>query len=75
MHQWDLIEIPYDDDVDTDIRQDNGLIFYYVLLVIDCATRYKNFDFLTSKSSSEVAEALKSIYNNPNNLLSWPRLA
>ncbi|CAB4494751.1 unnamed protein product [Rhizophagus irregularis] len=75
MHQWDLIEIPYDDDVNTDIRQDNSPIFYYILLVIDCATRYKDFVFLTSKSRSEVAEAFKSIYNNPNNPLSWPRLA
>ncbi|GES89170.1 hypothetical protein RCL_jg17101.t1 [Rhizophagus clarus] len=55
MHQWDLIEIPYDDNVDTNIRQNNDPIFYY--------------------SSSEVAEALKSIYNNPNNLFSWPQLA
>ncbi|CAG8829200.1 20638_t:CDS:1, partial [Dentiscutata erythropus] len=41
---------------------------------IDCATRYKDFVFLTSKSSEEVAEAFKSIYDNPDNSLNWPRL-
>ncbi|CAG8714134.1 2480_t:CDS:1, partial [Dentiscutata erythropus] len=63
-----LIEIPYDEDVDMGLL-DNGPIFYYVLLVIDCATRYKDFVFLTSKSSEEVAEIFKSIYNNPDNPL------
>ncbi|PKC59757.1 hypothetical protein RhiirA1_399702, partial [Rhizophagus irregularis] len=38
-----------------------------------CATRYKDFVFLTSKSSEEVAEAFKSIYNNPDKPLNWPR--
>jgi hypothetical protein len=70
MHQCDLIKIPYD-DVETDLL-DSRPVFYYVLLVIDCATRYKDFIFLTSKSSEEVAEAFKSIYGNPNNPLNWP---
>jgi hypothetical protein len=35
VHQYDLIEIPYDEDVDTNLLND-GPIFYYVLLVIDC---------------------------------------
>jgi hypothetical protein len=72
VHQCDLIEIPYDEDVDTNLL-DDSLIYYYVLLVIDCATRYKDFVFLTSKSSEEVAEAFKSIYDNPDNPLNWPR--
>jgi hypothetical protein len=67
-----LIEIPYDEDVNTNLL-DDGPIYYYVLLVIDCATRYKDFVFLTSKSSEEVAEAFKSIYDNSNNPLNWPR--
>ncbi|KAF0467812.1 hypothetical protein F8M41_025930 [Gigaspora margarita] len=73
VHQCDLIEILCNEDVDTDLL-DNSPIFYYVLLVIDCATRYKDFIFLTSKSSEEVAEAFKSIYDNPDNPLNWPRL-
>src|SRR5687767_238495 len=72
VHQCDLIEIPYDEDVNTNLL-DDGPIFYYVLLVIDCVTRYKDFVFLTSKSSEEVAEAFKSIYDNPDKPLNWPR--
>jgi len=75
MHQYDLIEIPYDEDVDTNLLDDGGSppIYYYVLLVIDCATRYKDFVFLTSKNSEEVTEAFKSIYDNPDKPLNWPR--
>ncbi|RIA95035.1 hypothetical protein C1645_817279 [Glomus cerebriforme] len=39
---------------------------------VDCMIRYKDFIFLTSKSSEEVAEAFKSIYNNADNPLTWP---
>jgi len=72
VHQCDLIEISYDEDVDTNLLDDDP-IYYYVLLVIDCATTYKDFIFLTSKSSEEVAEAFKSIYDNPDKPLNWPR--
>ncbi len=65
-----MIEIPYNEDVNTNLLNDS-LIFYYVLLVIDCVIRYKNFIFLTSKSSEEVAEAFKSIYDNFDNSLNW----
>ena len=71
VHQCDLIEIPYDEDVNTSLF-DNGPIFYYVLLVIDCTTRYKDFIFLISKSSEEVAKAFKSIYDNSDNSFNWP---
>ncbi|CAG8486412.1 25898_t:CDS:1 [Dentiscutata erythropus] len=71
IHQCDLIKIPY--DVDTN-SLDDDLIFYYVLLVIDYATRYKDFIFLTSKNSEEVAEAFKSKYDNSDNSFNWPRL-
>ncbi|PKY53221.1 hypothetical protein RhiirA4_471316 [Rhizophagus irregularis] len=56
VHQCDLIEIPYDEDVDTNLLNDDGPIYYYILLVIDCATRYKDFVFLTLKSSEEIAK-------------------
>src|SRR4051812_4186101 len=72
IHQCDLIEIPYDEDIDTNLL-DDGPIFYYVLLVINCVTRYKDFVFLTSKSSEEVAEAFKSIYDNSDKSLNWPQ--
>ncbi|CAG8759457.1 19699_t:CDS:2, partial [Dentiscutata erythropus] len=71
IHQCDLIEIPYDMNTDS---LDGNPIFYYVLLVIDCVTRYKDFVFLMSKSSEEVAKAFKSKYDNPDNPLNWPRL-
>ena len=74
VHQCDLIEIPYE-DVNTNLLDDGGglPIYYYVLLVIDCVTRYKDFVFLISKSSEEVTEAFKSIYDNPNKPLNWPQ--
>jgi len=65
-----LIEIPYDENIDTNLL-DDSLIYYYVLLVINCVTRYKDFIFLTSKSSEEVAEAFKSIYDNSDKPLNW----
>ncbi|CAG8824746.1 6980_t:CDS:1, partial [Dentiscutata erythropus] len=74
VHQCDLIEIPYDEDEYTNLLNEDNEIFYYVLLVIDCASRYKDFVFLTSKSSLEVADAFRNIYENPNNHLIYPRL-
>ncbi|GBB86788.1 hypothetical protein RclHR1_13200001 [Rhizophagus clarus] len=72
MHQCDLIKILYDEDVDTNLL-DDGSIYYYILLVIDCKTIYKDFIFLTSKSSKKVVEAFKSIYDNPDKFLNWPQ--
>ena len=66
-----MIEILYN-DINTNLL-DDGLIFYYVLLVIDCATRFKDFVFLISKSSKEVVKAFKSIYDNPDKPLNWSR--
>jgi hypothetical protein len=34
-------------------------------------TRFKDFVFLTSKSSKKVTEAFKSIYDNPDKPLNW----
>ncbi len=44
VYQYDLIEIPYDEDADTNLL-DDGPIYYYVLLVINCVTRNKDFIF------------------------------
>ncbi|RHZ87996.1 hypothetical protein Glove_26g309 [Diversispora epigaea] len=77
------IEIPYDDEdnldnsyrlMNTQISDEDYTIFYYVLLVEDCASRFKDFIFLTSKNSSEVADAFRSIYDNPTKPLIYPRL-
>ena len=72
IYQCNLIEIPYDEDVDTNLLN-NEPIYYYVLLVIDCVTRYKDFVFLTLKSSEKVAKAFKSPYDNPDNSFNWSR--
>jgi hypothetical protein len=71
VYQCDLIKILYD-DMETDLL-DSRPVFYYVLLIIDYTTRYKDFIFLTSKSSEKIAEAFKSIYDNLNNPLNWLR--
>ena len=74
----DLVEIPYDEDLleNTNLSDKNNEIFYYVLLIIVCAStsRFRYFVFLTSKNSSEVADAFRSIYEKPNNPLTYPRL-
>jgi len=76
VHMCDLVEIPYDEDLleNTNLSDKNNEIFYYVLLIIDCASRFRDFVFLTSKNSSEVADAFRSIYEKPNNPLTYPRL-
>ncbi|CAG8764874.1 2438_t:CDS:1, partial [Gigaspora rosea] len=74
VHQYDLIEIPYDENEYTNLLNEDNKIFYYVLLVIDCMNRYKDFVFLISKSSSEVADAFRNIYENPNNHFIYPQL-
>ncbi|CAG8776068.1 22701_t:CDS:2, partial [Dentiscutata erythropus] len=43
-------------------------------ILYDEDNRYKDFVFLISKSSSEVANAFRNIYENPNNYLIYPRL-
>src|SRR4051794_12134410 len=72
VHQCDLIKIPYDEDVNINLLDDD-LIYYYVLLVIDCVIKYKDFVFLISKSSEKVAKAFKSIYDNFDNFFNWPQ--
>ena len=67
VHQCDLLAHGCDD-------QDGEKIYRYTLVVIDVATRYKSGRSLTSKNSLEVWEAIEEIYNDPNNLHTWPEL-
>ena len=66
VHQADLLMLSHD--------------FYkrktykYCLTIIDVSSRYKQAYPLTSKNSSEVAQAFKKIYENPNIPLIYPRL-
>ena len=59
LHQADLLFLPHDEG------------FKYCLTVIDVASRYKAGRPLKSKKSSDVAEALHSIYDN-STPLTWP---
>ena len=47
------------------------LAFEYEIEQRLTATRYKNFVFLTLKSSEEVVKAFKGIYDNSDNSLNW----
>ena len=62
-HQADLLFLPHD-NVD-------GTLYKYCLTVIDIASRYKAAFPLSTKYSSEVADAIKKIYQTSE--LKWPR--
>ena len=61
-HQVDLLFLPHD-NVD-------GTLYKYCLTVIDTASRYKAALPLSTKYSSEVADAIKKIYQTSE--LKWP---
>ena len=64
-HQADLLFLPHD-------RLPRGRkIFKYALTVVDVASRYKEAEPLTSKDSTEVANAFTKIYKRT---LKWPKL-
>ena len=63
-HQMDLLFLPHDK-----VRRKK---FRYALAVIDLASRFKDVEPLTNKSSLEVAQALNSIYSRGP--LKFPRL-
>ncbi|CAG8465406.1 22918_t:CDS:2 [Gigaspora rosea] len=67
LHQCDLLPHVHDD-------QKRGKIYLNTLVLIDVATRYKCAVALTSKTSSEVWNAIEKIYNDPKNPLKWPAL-
>ncbi len=63
MHQADLLYLPHD--------RASRKTFKYALTVVDVATRYKEAEPLTNKTSSQVAEAIQKIYKR--SALSWPK--
>ena len=66
MHQSDLTPMPHD--------KIGNRVFKYRLVIKDVATRYRKSCALTNKSASTVAKAIKKIYHDPNNPLSWPNV-
>ncbi|CAB5350279.1 unnamed protein product [Rhizophagus irregularis] len=66
VHQCDILLHTYD--------QDGGWVFVCTLLVIDVATRFKDGRSLTSRNSLEIWIAIKDIYEDPSNPLTWPKL-
>ena len=67
VHQCDILLHTHDD-------QDGRRVFVCSLLVIDVATRYKEGRSLTSRNSLEIWIAIKEIYEDPSNPLTWPTL-
>ena len=66
VHQCDLLAHTHD--------YEGGKIYLYTLVVIDVATRFKGARSLTSKNSLEVWNAIKEIYEDPDNPLTWSKL-
>jgi hypothetical protein len=67
VHQCDILLHTHDD-------QDGRRVFVCSFLVIDVATRFKAGRSLTSRSSLEIWNAVKEIYEDPSNPLTWPIL-
>ena len=66
VHQADLLFLPHD-------KLPRGRkVFKYALTVVDVASRYKEAEPLTSKSSDEVAKAFQTIYKRSP--LTWPEM-
>jgi hypothetical protein len=66
VHQCDILLHTHD--------QDGGWVFVCTFLVIDVATRFKDGRSLTSRNSLEIWIAIKDIYEDPSNPLTWPKL-
>ena len=64
MHQADLLYLPHDS-----VKKRT---YKYALTVVDVATRYKEAEPLTAKTSDQVVEAIKKIYKR--SALSWPKI-
>ena len=66
VHQADLLFLPHD-------KLPRGRkVYKYALTVVDVASRYKEAEPLTSKSSDEVAKAFQTIYKRSP--LTWPEM-
>ena len=66
VHQCDILLHTHD--------QDDGWVFVCTLLVIDVATRFKDGRSLTSRNSLKIWIAIKDIYEDSSNPLTWPKL-
>ncbi|CAB4476468.1 unnamed protein product [Rhizophagus irregularis] len=67
VHQCDILLHTHD-------NQDGRRVFVCSFLVIDVATRFKDGRSLTSRNSLEIWNAVKEIYEDPSNPLTWPTL-
>jgi hypothetical protein len=66
LHMADLLMLSHD--------KYKGKTYKYCLTIIDVSSRYKQAYPLTSKNSSEVAQAFKKIYESRDNYLTYPKL-
>ena len=64
IHQADLLFLPHD--------KVGRKTYKYALTIVDIASRYKEAQPLTSKTATEVADALSSIYKRSP--LKWPKV-
>src|SRR6185437_7100881 len=63
VHQCDILLHTHD--------QNGRRVFVCSFLIIDVATRFKDGHSLTSRNSLEIWNAVKEIYEDPSNLLTW----
>ena len=64
MHQCDILLHTHD-------NQDGRRVFVCSFLIIDVATHYKEGRSLTLRNSLEIWIAVKEIYEDPSNPLTW----
>ena len=64
VHQCDILLHTYD-------NQDGRRVFVCSLLIIDVVMRYKEGCSLTSRNSLKIWIAIKEIYEDPSNPLTW----
>ncbi|GBC36908.2 hypothetical protein RIR_jg29144.t1 [Rhizophagus irregularis DAOM 181602=DAOM 197198] len=64
VQQCDILLHTYDD-------QDGRRIFVCTFLIIDVATRFKDARSITSRNSLEIWNAVKEIFEDPSNFLTW----